>query len=37
MRYRNSIFASLLEPISRRQFQAIVKAHQGDAYDKSFG
>lgn len=37
MRYRDSIFASLLKPICRRRFRAIVEAHNGDAYDKSFG
>lgn len=36
MRYRDSIFASLLKPLARRQFQAIVARHDGDAYDKSF-
>jgi IS4 transposase len=36
MRYRDSIFASLLKPISRRRFRAVVAAHDGDAYDKSF-
>jgi putative transposase len=36
MRYRDSIFSSLLKPISRRRFKAIVEAHHGDAYDKSF-
>ena len=37
MRYRDSIFASLLKPICRRRFRAIVEAHDGEAYDKSFG
>jgi IS4 transposase len=37
MRYRDSIFVSLLKPISRRQFRSIVERHDGDAYDKSFG
>jgi IS4 transposase len=37
MRYRNSIFASLLKPISRRQFASSVAAHDADAYDKRFG
>ena len=37
MRYRDSIFVSLLKPLSRRQFKAIVERHDGDAYDKSFG
>ncbi len=36
MRYRDSIFGSLLKPISRRQFAATVERHDGDAYDKSF-
>jgi IS4 transposase len=36
MRFRDSIFARLLEPIGRRRFQAIVDEHDGDAYDKSF-
>jgi putative transposase len=36
MRYRDSIFASLLKPIDRRQFCAIVDRLDGDAYDKSF-
>lgn len=36
MRYRDSIFASLLKPISRRDFKAIVERHDGDAYDKGF-
>jgi len=36
MRYLDSIFGSLLKPIDRRQFQAIVERHNGDAYDKSF-
>ena len=36
MRYVDSIFASLLKPIDRRQFQAIVERHDGDAYDKTF-
>ena len=37
MRYRDSIFGSLLKPISRRGFAGIVAAHNGDAYDKTFG
>ena len=37
MRYRDSIFASLLKPICRRRFRAIVESHNGNAYDKSFG
>lgn len=36
MRFANSIFASLLKPIDRRRFAAIVDAQNGDAYDKSF-
>lgn len=36
MRYRDSIFASLLKPLARRQFKAIVERHDGDAYDKTF-
>lgn len=36
MRFVDSIFASLLKPIDRRQFQKIVDQHDGDAYDKSF-
>src|SRR6266699_2827733 len=36
MRYVDSIFGSLLKPIDRRRFQAIVDRHDGDAYDKSF-
>jgi putative transposase len=36
MRFCSSIFGKLLEPINRRQFQAIVARHDGDAYDKSF-
>lgn len=36
MRFADSIFASLLKPINRRQFQKIVDRHDGDAYDKSF-
>ncbi|TJX00932.1 MAG: IS4 family transposase [Mesorhizobium sp.] len=36
MRFAPSIFGQLLEPIDRRQFQAIVDRHDGDAYDKSF-
>lgn len=37
MRYRDSIFASLLKPLSRSGFKTIVARHDGDAYDKSFG
>ena len=36
MRFRDSIFGSLLEPINRRQFQTVVDGLDGDAYDKSF-
>ena len=36
MRYRDSIFGSLLKPIDRRWFQSIVDECEGDAYDKSF-
>lgn len=36
MRFRGSTFSSLLKPIGRRQFQAIVDCLDGDAYDKSF-
>jgi IS4 transposase len=36
MQFADSIFASLLKPINRRQFQQIVDQHDGDAYDKSF-
>ena len=36
MRFRISILASLLKPISRRRFAATVERHDGDAYDKSF-
>jgi IS4 transposase len=36
MRFRDSIFASLLKPISRRQFDASVRRHDGNAYDKNF-
>lgn len=36
MRYLDSIFGSLLKPLDRRQFRAIVQRHDGDAYDKSF-
>jgi putative transposase len=36
MRYVNSIFTSLLKPIDRRWFQAMVERCGGDAYDKSF-
>jgi putative transposase len=36
MRYRGSIFSSLLKVIDRRQFEAIVDRHGGNAYDKRF-
>jgi putative transposase len=36
MRFKDSIFGSLLEPINRRQFQSFVDDCDGDAYDKSF-
>jgi len=36
MRYTPTIFAKLLEPLNRRQFDAIVERHKGDAYVKSF-
>jgi len=36
MRFSPSIFGKLIEAINRRQFQAIVDRHAGDAYDKSF-
>jgi putative transposase len=36
MRFADSIFASLLKPVDRRQFQKIVDQHEGDAYDKTF-
>jgi IS4 transposase len=36
MQFFDSIFASVLKPIDRRQFREIVKRHDGDAYDKSF-
>jgi putative transposase len=36
MRFTPSIFSKLLAAINRRQFQAIVEAQRGDAYDKSF-
>src|ERR1022692_2608143 len=36
MRYVDSIFGSLLKPINRRQFDAIVERNDGDAYDKTF-
>ncbi|MGB8180751.1 MAG: IS4 family transposase [Stellaceae bacterium] len=36
MLYGNSIFGSLVKPISRRWFRAAVERHGADAYDKSF-
>ena len=36
MRFTPSIFGKLLEPIKRRQFDALVARHAGDAYIKSF-
>ena len=36
MRFTPSILTSLLKPIDRRQFAAIVERFNGDAYDKSF-
>jgi putative transposase len=36
MRFRDSIFGELLEPINRRQFQTVVDRLDADAYDKSF-
>lgn len=36
MRFLDSIFGNLLKPIDRRDFRAIVKRHDGDAYDKTF-
>ena len=36
MRYVDSTLGGVLKPINRRQFQAIVDRHDGDAYDKSF-
>lgn len=36
MRFRDSIFGRLLEPINRRQFQTLVDRLDADAYDKSF-
>jgi len=36
MRFRDSIFARLVEPIRRRWFQAAVDELDSDAYDKSF-
>ena len=36
MRFSDSIFGRLLEPINRRQFQTTVDRLDGDAYDKTF-
>jgi putative transposase len=36
MQFLDSIFGRLLEPIRRRQFDAIVARHDGDAYVKKF-
>jgi putative transposase len=36
MRFGSSILGSLLKFIDRRQFDAIVDRHRGNAYDKSF-
>ena len=36
MQFIDSIFGSLLKPINRRRFQAIVDGCNGDAYDKTF-
>lgn len=36
MQYMDSIFVSLLKPIDRRQFRALVGHLGADAYDKSF-
>ncbi len=36
MRFTPTIFAKLLAPLDRRQFDTIVERHDGDAYDKSF-
>ena len=36
MRYTRSTFESLLKPIDRRWFAAVVDCHDGDAYDKCF-
>lgn len=37
MRYSDSILGSILKPISRRWFDAVVDRHAGNAYGKSFG
>src|ERR1700721_1658065 len=36
MRFHDSTFGRILEPINRRQFQTVVDRVDGDAYDKSF-
>ena len=36
MRFASSILSSLLKPVDRRGFKAIVEKHDGDAYGKSF-
>jgi len=36
MRFTASIFGKLLEPLNRRQFEAIVERHDGNSYDKTF-
>ena len=36
MRYCDSIFGHLLEPICRRWFDRVVDRHDGNAYDKAF-
>jgi putative transposase len=36
MHFSSSIFGQLLKPINRKQFQAIVDRHDGNAYDKTF-
>lgn len=36
MRFSDSIFGRLLEPINRRQFRTTVDRLDGDAYDKTF-
>ena len=36
MRYRDSIFGRILEPISHRWFNGVAERHNADAYDKCF-
>src|SRR5579883_1439600 len=36
MRYIPTTFEKLLEPLNRRQFEAIVERYRGDAYAKTF-